>query len=108
MKRIAAVFAITTLLVLPVVAGCGSGASGSQELDREKYDQINNGMTTEQVKSIAGEPAKTESSSMSGGHQMGGVTMTSGMTIEYWYYQGSRGWVRLTISDGKVTSKSGY
>lgn len=108
MKRIAAVFAITTLLVLPVVAGCGGGSSDSQELGREKYDQISNGMTTGQVKSIAGEPAKTEASSMSGGHQMGGSMMTTAMSVEYWYYQGSRGWVRLTMSDGKVTSKSGY
>lgn len=108
MKRLAAVFLISTMMALLAVAGCGGGATSSQELSREKYDQISNGMTSEQVKSIAGEPAKTESSSMSGGHQMGGTMMTTAMSIEYWYYQGSRGWVRLTMSNGKVTNKSGY
>lgn len=108
MKRLSVLLIFVTLLVLPILAGCGSGSSSSQELNREKYDQISNGMTADQVKSLAGDPAKTESSTMSGGHSMGGATMTSAMTVEYWYYQGSRGWVRLTMSDGKVTSKSGY
>lgn len=107
-KIILIVFLVVALLILPAIAGCGGGSASSQELSREKYDQISSGMTTEQLKSIAGEPAKTESSSMSGGHSMGGSMMTTKMTIEYWYYQGSRGWVRLTMSDGKVSAKSGY
>jgi len=46
---------------------------------------------------------------MSGGHSMGGGSMTGdSMNMEYWYYQGSKGWVRLEITDDKVTAKSGY
>ena len=30
------------------------------------------------------------------------------MNVENWYYQGSKGWVRIEVSDGKVTAKTGY
>jgi len=66
-------------------------------------------MSADQVKSLAGEPVRTESKAMSGGHSMGEGSMSGdNMNMEYWYYQGSKGWVRLEITDDKVTAKSGY
>ncbi|MDO8737126.1 MAG: hypothetical protein Q7K29_08630 [Thermoleophilia bacterium] len=102
--------AITTLIFLAYAAGCGTqGASDSRELSREQYDSIQVGMTTDSLKSMAGEPSKTEAKSMSGGHSMGEGSMTGeSMDMQYWYYQGSKGWVRLEVADNKITAKSGY
>lgn len=107
---IAIAAAALVLGLLAVTSGCGtqSSADGASQLNPDKYAQINDGMTADQVKAIAGEPSKTEQKSTGGGHQMSGMTMDSTMTTEYWYYQGSKGWVRLELADGKLTSKSGY
>jgi hypothetical protein len=106
------ILAAAAALLLAFVAlssGCGTQASGSStELSSEKYAQLEDGMSVDQVKAIAGEPAKTESKKVSGGHAMEGMDMSEAMDVEYFYYQGSKGWVRLEMSDGKLTSKSGY
>lgn len=111
MKKTLAIFvAFIAFLMLTIISGCGTQAStDSSNLSSEKYAQINVGMSADQVKSVAGEPSRTEAKSMSGGHSMGGGTMSGdSMNMEYWYYQGSKGWVRLEVADGKVTAKSGY
>jgi tetrahydromethanopterin S-methyltransferase subunit E len=112
MKKLLIAMGTAALLLglLAVVSGCGTQASadGASQLSPEKYAQINDGMTADQVKAIAGEPSKTEQKTTSGGHQMSGMTMDSTMSTEYWYYQGSKGWVRLELADGKLSSKSGY
>lgn len=103
------ILAVAGVAVLLASAGCGGSASGdSSKLTREQYNQVSVGMTAEQVKSIAGAPVKTETSSMPAGHSMGGSVMTTTMNYEYWYYQGDRGWVRLQLTNGKVDAKSGY
>ena len=92
--------------LLIVSSGCGGqAAAGSSDMSVEKYNQINVGMSKDQVKSIAGEPARTETKNAGG--SMAGMQMSNG-NMDYWYYQGSKGWVRLEVADGKVTSKSGY
>lgn len=111
MKRILIVcMAAGALLALVAAAsGCGASASGSTaSLSQETYDKVQVGATADALKAVAGEPARTETKSMSGSHSMGGMTMNGSMTVEYWYYQGSKGWVRFVIAEGKVTSKSGY
>lgn len=110
-KILIVVWAAAALAGLVVLtSGCGGAATAdSRSLSSEKYAQIDIGMGQDQVKTIAGEPEKTESKSMGGGHSMGGGSMSGdAMTMEYWYYQGSKGWVRFEISDGKVSAKSGY
>jgi len=104
------VAAMATLTVLAYTSGCGTQASSdSKQLSREQYDSIQVGMTTDSLKSMAGEPSKTEAKSMSGGHSMGDGSMTGeSMDMQYWYYQGSKGWVRLEVADNKITAKSGY
>lgn len=105
--------AVLLIAVLAIISGCGgSQASGdaksaSTELTAEKYAQLTEGMPADQIKAIAGEPTKKESKSASGGHAMGNMSGGS-MNMEYWYYQGAKGWVRLEIGEGKLTSKSGY
>ncbi|MHB9112435.1 MAG: hypothetical protein ACYC4D_07380 [Thermoleophilia bacterium] len=112
MKRIliSCAAALTMLTLLAYASGCGTQAStDSKDLSREQYDSIEVGMTTESLKSIAGEPSKTEDKSVSGGHSMGDGSMTGdSMDMQYWYYQGNKGWIRLEIADNKVTAKSGY
>ncbi|MFA6002391.1 MAG: hypothetical protein WC828_09840 [Thermoleophilia bacterium] len=111
MKKTLAIFAaLSAVVVLAIISGCGTQASSdSSNLSSEKYAQINIGMTADQVKSLAGEPSRTEAKNMSGGHSMGGGSMSGdSMNMEYWYFQGSKGWVRLEMADGKVTAKSGY
>ncbi|MHB8792187.1 MAG: hypothetical protein ACYC6O_02440 [Thermoleophilia bacterium] len=112
MKRILIIgtTALATLMLLAYASGCGAQASSdSKDLSREQYDSIAVGMTTDSLKSIVGEPTKTEDKSMSSGHSMGGGSMTGeSMDMQYWYYQGSKGWIRLEIADNKVTAKSGY
>jgi len=102
--------AIATLTFLAYASGCGTqGSSGSNELSREQYDNIQVGMNTDSLKSMAGEPSRTEAKSMSGGHSMGNGSMTGeSMDMQYWYYQGSKGWVRIEVADNKITAKSGY
>ena len=99
-----------TVLVLVYATGCGTQASADKpSLSQDQYASIEVGMSTDQLKIIAGEPARTEAKSMSGGHSMGGGSMTGGsMNMEYWYYQGTKGWLRFEVADNKVTSKSGY
>ena len=111
MKKILIICAaFTTLALLAFAGGCGTQAStDSKELSREQYDSIQVGMTTDSLKGMAGEPSKTEAKSMSGGHSMGDGSMTGeSMDMQYWYYQGSKGWIRLEVADNKVTAKSGY
>jgi len=102
--------AITSLMLLAYATGCGTQTStDSKNLTREQYDSIEVGMTTESLKGIAGEPSKTEAKSMGGGHSMGEGSMTDqSMDMQYWYYQGSKGFIRLEVGDNKVTAKSGY
>lgn len=111
MKKIlitlAAAGALLGLLLL--ASGCGSSASAdASKLTKEKYDQIEVGMSSDAIKKIAGEPSKTETKSMSGSHQMSGGSMSTNMSVEYWYYQGSKGWVRLDVGQGELLAKSGY
>lgn len=112
MKKLLIAMAAGALLLgaLLAASGCGSqSAEGSgTELSSEKYAQLEEGMPSDQIIAIAGEPSKKEQKSTSGGHQMSGGTMDASMPVENWYYQGSKGWVRLEVSDGKLTSKSGY
>lgn len=112
MKRILIICtaAIASLTLLAYASGCGTqAATDSKDLTREQYDSIEVGMTTDSLKGIAGEPTKTEAKSMSGGHSMGDGSMTGeSMDMQYWYYQGSKGWIRLEIAGNKVTAKSGY
>ena len=112
MKRIVIflIAAAATAMLLVYATGCGTQASADgQTLSQDKYATIEEGMTVDQLKGIAGEPSKTESKSMGGGHSMAGGSMTGGsMTMEYWYYQGTNGWVRIEVADNKVSSKSGY
>lgn len=107
---IAAAAAVLLLGLLTISSGCGdSTAAGSNNLTPEKYNLIEIGMSTDQVKLIAGNPIKKETKSMHAGHSMGNGSMAAGsMTMEYWYYQGNKGWVRLEVADGKVSAKSGY
>jgi hypothetical protein len=118
-KSLAIVLAALVLLIALVAAGCGTqatagGASGGDtggksKLTKEIYAQIETGMTVDNLKSVAGEPSRTEAKSMGGGHNMGdGDSMGDAMEIEYWYYQGDKGWVRLEVAEDKVYSKSGY
>ncbi|MFA5802357.1 MAG: hypothetical protein WC911_07755 [Thermoleophilia bacterium] len=109
-KTLALIVAAIAIAALIAISGCGTQAStDSSNLSSEKYAQINVGMSADQVKSLAGEPSRTEAKSMSGGHSMGGGSMSGdAMSMEYWYYQGSKGWVRLEMADGKVSAKSGY
>ena len=108
MKRILIVcVAVGALLALvAVAAGCGSSAAAnSANLSQDSYNKINNGATADAVKAVAGEPARVERKTVS---QMPGMVMNGDMTIEYWYYQGSKGWVRFEMTEGKVTNKTGY
>jgi len=110
-KTLIAAAAAALLLALPAISsGCGdSAAAGSNNMTPEKYNTIEVGMSSDQVKSIAGDPIKKETKSMHAGHSMGNGSVAGGsMTMEYWYYQGNKGWVRLEVADGKVTAKSGY
>lgn len=108
------VLAIALLGLAAAAAGCGTQASaggngGQSKLTKDVYAQIEKGMSVDQLKSLVGEPARKESKSMGGGHSMGdGSSMGASMNMEYWYYQGDKGWVRLEVTDGKVYSKSGY
>lgn len=112
MKKLLIAMGAAALLlgVLVAASGCGTQASAGAgtELSSEKYAQLQEGMSSDQIKAIAGEPSKKEQKSTSGGHQMSGMTMNESMTVESWYYQGSKGWIRLEVSDGKLSSKSGY
>ncbi|MBK5224958.1 MAG: hypothetical protein JJD96_00075 [Thermoleophilia bacterium] len=104
-----AIAAVAALGLLAYASGCGTQAStDAQNLSQEKYAGIVVGMTADALKAIAGEPAKTEAKSMSGGHSMGNGSSGDSMNMEYWYYQGSKGWVRIELADNKVSSKSGY
>ena len=104
-KLIAATAGALVISALAVASGCGTATAGqSAELGANKYDQIATGMTADQVKSIAGDPARIESKDTG---SMPGMQMNGGK-MDYWYYQGSHGWVRIEVSDGKVTAKSGY
>lgn len=106
---ITAIAAVAALALLAYVSGCGTQAStDAQNLSQEKYAGIEVGMTADALKAIAGEPAKTEAKGMSGGHSMGNGSSGDSMNMEYWYYQGSKGWVRIELADNKVSSKSGY
>lgn len=109
-KATAIIAALALLTISVVAAGCGTqAATDSSKLTQDKYSKIETGMTAEQLKTLAGEPARTEAKNMSGGHAMAdGNSMGNTMTAEYWYYQGDKGWVRVEIADGKVSSKSGY
>ena len=98
-----------SLLSVIAISACGTQASGkSSNMTAEQYAQISTGMASDQLKSIIGDPVRTEAKSMGGGHSMGDGNMSSSMDLEYWYYQGNKGWVRLEIAEGKVTAKSGY
>ncbi len=112
MKRFLMILAIAGIVtgLLALASGCGTSPSAdSSNLSKDKYDKVEVGSSTDVLKTIAGEPSKTEAKSLGGSHSMGGGTMTGGsMSMEYWYYQGSNGWVRFEVSDGKVTDKSGY
>ncbi|MHB1411896.1 MAG: hypothetical protein ACYCXU_00655 [Thermoleophilia bacterium] len=104
-KLVAALAAVLVITTLAIASGCGAATAGQPaELSADKYNQINVGMTSDQVKSIAGDPARTESKDTG---SMPGMHM-NGSQMDYWYYQGSRGWVRIEVSEGKVTAKSGY
>ena len=104
-KKLLTVLTIAVALAaIAIASGCGATATGQSQLSADKYKQITTGMSADQVKSIAGDPAKTESKDTG---SMPGMQM-NGDKMDYWYYQGSQGWVRLEISGGKVTNKSGY
>ena len=104
-KLFAALAAMLVITTLAIASGCGATAAGqSAELSADKYNQISVGMTSDQVKSIAGDPARTESKDTG---SMPGMQMNDSK-MDYWYYQGSHGWVRIEVSEGKVTAKSGY
>ena len=108
MKKIlvVCVAAVALLTLNAAASGCGSGAAAnSATLSQDGYNKIDVGATSDTLKTIAGEPSRTEKRTVS---QMPGMAMSSDMTIEYWYYQGSKGWVRFEITEGKVSSKSGY
>lgn len=101
--------AILLLLAMLVVSGCGSASASSAQLSQETYAKITEDMSGSALKSLAGEPQRIETKQTGGGHQMGdGSSMGSSMSVENWYYQGSKGWVRIEVSDGKVSNKSGY
>lgn len=104
------IIALLLALAAATAVGCGSTSSsaGSAKIDRTAYDRIANGMSADKVKAIAGEPQKTEQSTMPAGHSMGGMEMTEDMAMESWYYQGEKGWVRFDLTNGLVTGKSGY
>ncbi|MHB8859850.1 MAG: hypothetical protein ACYC6Z_10285 [Thermoleophilia bacterium] len=108
MKRILIVcLAVGALLALVASAsGCGSSATAnSANLSQDSYNKIDTGATADAVRAVAGNPARVEKKTVS---QMPGMVMNGDMTVEYWYYQGSKGWVRFEVTDGKVTNKSGY
>ncbi|MHB1390737.1 MAG: hypothetical protein ACYCXF_05805 [Thermoleophilia bacterium] len=109
-KIISILAALAFLTFSVVAAGCGTqAATDSSKLTQANYERIETGMSAAQLKTLAGAPARTEAKSMSGGHAMAdGSTMGGTMTSEYWYYQGDKGWVRVKVADGKVSSKSGY
>ncbi len=103
---IAGLAAALLAAVLAISSGCGSTvAAGSSSLSVDKYNQIQAGMPADQVKAIAGEPARTESRDT--GNSMPGMKM-NGTRMDYWYYQGSKGWVRVELAAGQVTAKTGY
>lgn len=91
-------------------AGCGTTSSSGEagSLDRATYDRISNGMSADEVRATAGEPQKTEQTSMAGGHSMGGMEMSDDMLTESWYYQGEKGLIRINFTNSRVTGKSGY
>lgn len=92
-----------------VASGCGSEAQSQSKITQEQYNRLEKGMSADQMKSMMGEPSKTESQSggmggMSGmNHSMGG----SG-SMEYWYYEGEKGPVKIEMMNGQVTGKSGF
>lgn len=105
------VLLLSMSLVAVVAAGCGDSSStttSNGRLDRAAYDRISDGMSADEVKAIAGGPQKTDQSSMAGGHSMGGMEMEGEMVVDYWYYQGEKGWVRIELTNARVTGKSGY
>ena len=109
--KLSLVLAALTLLGLSIIAtGCSTqAAADSSKLTQDKYAQIQTGMSAAQLKALAGEPARTEAKSTSGGHVMAdGSTMGGNMVAEYWYYQGDKGWVRVEVANDKVSAKSGY
>lgn len=110
-KLPALLVAVALLGLIVIASGCGSQAPAQNEskLTQEQYAKIEKGMTADQLKSMAGEPSRKEAKNSGGGHSMGdGSSMGSSMAMEYWYYQGDKGWVRLEVTDGKVSAKSGY
>lgn len=109
MKLPAWIIALSLVLLASTGIGCGTSSSdGSANIDRTAYDRITDGMSDSEVRAIAGEPEKTEQSTMPAGHSMGGMEMTEDMVTESWYYQGEKGWVRIDLTDGRVTGKNGY
>ena len=92
--------------LVAVLSGCGSSAAAnSATLSQDTYNKVNVGSSSDSLKTLAGEPARTEHRTVS---QMPGMVMSGDMQVDYWYYQGSKGWVRFEISEGRVTAKSGY
>ena len=74
-------------------AGCGKSG-----ISRDQYDQIQKGMTLDQVEGILNQPDRT--------HRTGSPQNPSII----WYYNksGGEGLVRLSFTDGKLDSISPY
>lgn len=89
---IAAIFLLTVLLLAN--AGCGSKAGISQS----QHDQLQKGMTLDQVEGILGQPDRS--------HRTGPANNPSII----WYYNKSEaeGLVRIAFEDGKMTTISPY
>lgn len=91
-KTLVTAFAIAALSLL-VLAGAGCGKSG---ISQDQYNQVQKGMTLDQVEGILGQPDRT--------HR----TAQTSSTIWYYNKSGGEGLVRISFTDGKADSISPY
>jgi len=101
---VAIVMAVVFMWIMIELQDCyGSDPDAEQTKGRTAADQVEEGMTAEQVRSALGPPtlvyAETEAAS----------TAPPGVEVEYWQYAGSSPrdpTVTLTMTDGVVTEVS--
>ena len=79
--------------ILLGLAGCAEQAEPSR-VTQENFDQLKEGMTTEQVKAILGEPAEEKRAD---------IPMVA--TAAYRYSDDQNNWIELTFFNNKLTTK---
>jgi hypothetical protein len=95
-KLLVIILAISMATLAIVTVGCGGDKAGS--ISRATHDEIQNGMTMDEVDAIAGQPERSHSIGAAGNPQV------------FWYFgkTDGEGFVRVVFEEGKVTTISPY